>query len=369
MATLFPPEFTQALLIGQSVAGLVVSLAASFTELASADDSCSSTSSSSTSTSETCSEYSTDWSTFVYFFIGVGVMLVCVAMYPVLEELPFARYCMIQGEVQVASDDPADDVDCRTVVVDEDCGDGEGGRWTMDRDECMSHPESSGLSTSGLSFETPSFHASASKNLLPAKETTTIDASKGANMADVKPRGAGRGARAELAAVAPLAYTVFLNFTITLALYPGATSLIISWRECLPGSSRFFSEDIFTLFSFVSFNAFDLIGRFAPAVVDPVPTSWLPVVASLRIVFFPLILGCRTEYSRIPVYLSSDAYPLTIIPLLGLTSGYLTSRALMAGSRYGPWAATALSLFVVAGNLCGSLLAFLVTFAITGSFT
>lgn len=196
-----------------------------------------------------------------------------------------------------------------------------------------------------------------------------IDEPKGIAESSFKQRDACRGVLEELAAIAPLAYTVFVNYTVIVALFPGATSLILSWRECLPGSLRFFSKDTFTVSSFVSFHSLIVVGMFASAVFDPLPNSWLPMAASLRVVFVPLKLGCRTEYSRIPTYMPSYAYPLVIIPLLGMTEGYLASRCMVAGSRYGPWAVTALSLFLVAGNLSGSLWAFLVTYTATGSFT
>ncbi|CAN0475789.1 unnamed protein product, partial [Scytosiphon promiscuus] len=175
------------------------------------------------------------------------------------------------------------------------------------------------------------------------------------------------GFRAKLAPVSRYAFAVFFVFTVTLSVFPGATSEIESSRRCQPGRPRFFAGDVFTLFSFVSFNAFDLLGRVAAGAPVVLPKAWLPAASLSRIVFIPLLLSCRSQHSRFRYWLSADAFPLSIMPAFAFTNGYVSSLSMMAGSQSGAWAGTAMVLCLSAGLFAGASLSFLVFFASTKS--
>ncbi|CAN0599862.1 unnamed protein product [Laminaria digitata] len=55
------------------------------------------------------------------------------------------------------------------------------------------------------------------------------------------------------------------------------------------------------------------------------------------------------------------------MPAFAFTNGYVSSLSMMAGSQGGPWAGTAMVLFLSAGLFAGSSLSFLVLFASTKS--
>ncbi|CAM9583343.1 unnamed protein product, partial [Sphacelaria rigidula] len=101
------------------------------------------------------------------------------------------------------------------------------------------------------------------------------------------------------------AFCVFFCFTVSISLYPATTSEIVSTRRCTPGRARFFSEDTFMLFSFVSYNAFDFLGRLVAgytglsfSLLGALSVErWLLPAAVCRIVFIPLLLACRTTGS------------------------------------------------------------------------
>lgn len=392
MASAFPPRYTQAMMAGQGLAGLAVSLAGLFTALTGADDqSCISGFDHPANASRrradlftdhdlvqaleaplesSCMAYTRDWSTVVYFSIAVVVLLGCMLSYPVLERLPLTTFyagAASNGVEQVGVQNTSEG-DCDG----ENSGDSGGGGWLAGRRATIAPSVSPGSSMYRRLVETPPVPLlPIGKPLSNARAfdkeedeerrredvavynelaTTTLD-----------------GFRAKLAPVSRYAFAVFFAFTVTLSVFPGATSEIESSRRCQPGRSRFFAGDIFSLFSFVSFNAFDLLGRVAAGAPVALPKAWLPAASMLRIIFIPLLLSCRSQHSRFQYWLSADAFPLSIMPAFAFTNGYVSSLSMMAGSQSGAWAGTAMVLCLSAGLLAGSSLSFLVLFASTKS--
>ena len=89
LAGMFPPNCTQALMSGQGLAGLIVSLTSILTTLgASADDGCSD----GDDDSDSCKPYATDWAAFSYFTIACVVLLGCIGGYIILDRLPITQY-------------------------------------------------------------------------------------------------------------------------------------------------------------------------------------------------------------------------------------------------------------------------------------
>ncbi|GMH71456.1 hypothetical protein TrLO_g3897 [Triparma laevis f. longispina] len=90
LAGIFPPICTQALMSGQGLAGVIVSLSSIFTTLAvsAPTDQCDSTDDS----VEECAEYTIDWAAFSYFIVAVITLLICVGCYATLDRLPITKY-------------------------------------------------------------------------------------------------------------------------------------------------------------------------------------------------------------------------------------------------------------------------------------
>lgn len=395
MASAFPPRYTQAMMAGQGLAGLAVALAGLFTTLAGPDDqSCivdldeTATTARESSSRKTgaftdnhparhagaqalddtplgssCAAYTRDWSTLVYFGVAVVVLLGCMLTYPLLERLPLTAFFTRGGDEDGAG---GESVHEGNFVEDSSIGDG----WLgVGRSAVISSSSPTGSSMYRRLVDDPPLRLlSVDKPLSDSTmydkgeegERPKTDGSVAVNIATVTAVG---GVRARLAPISRYAFAVFMVFTVTLSVFPGATSEIVSSRQCAPGRSRFFAGDVFVMFSFVSFNAFDLIGRLAAGLTLALPRAWLPTAAVSRLVFVPLLLACRSEQSRFRNWLSADIFPLALMPLFAVTNGYVSSLSMMAGSQKGAWAGTAMVLFLSGGLLAGSLLSFVVLYA------
>ncbi|CAM9164791.1 unnamed protein product [Hapterophycus canaliculatus] len=417
MASAFPPRYTQAMMAGQGLAGLAVALAGLLTTLASPDDeSCivgldgktsraRATSKSDSSegladsylgrparhvespawddnlVGSSCAAYTRDWSTLVYFGVAVMVLLGCMLTYPCLRRLPLTAFYTRTGAR--VGDDCDEDV-ASTERIREEIMD-EGGRnddgWLGAGCAAVSSSSSSPTGSSmyrrlvdtpplqlGHLGKPPSDSAMHGKGREEGEEANKRDAAIVVNGGSFTESTTARnGLWLRLAPIGRYAFAVFMVFTVTLSVFPGATSEIVSSRRCQSGRSRFFAGDVFVMFSFVSFNAFDLLGRLAAGLSVVLPGHWLPIASTSRLVFIPLLLMCRSEDSRFRNWLSADVFPLILMPLFAFTNGYVGSLSMMAGSQKGAWAGTAMVLFLNGGLLAGSLLSFVVLFASTES--
>lgn len=391
MASAFPPRYTQAMMAGQGLAGLTVALAGLFTTLAGPDDqSCIPELDPLPNSSRNragftdryltqdleppleslCPAYSTDWNTLAYFGFAVLVLVGCMVSFPVLDHLPLtAFYTRAVGSNIVVEHVEVQNISEREV----DGENSDGGGWLPGRCETITPTASS------ISFSYKPLAETPPKPLLaldtPLSDSRVFDKDEAAEQRrddDVAVNGdhattAMNRLRAKLAPISRYGFAVFFSFAVTLSLFPGATSEIVSSRQCQAGRSRFFAGDVFTMFSFVSFNAFDLLGRLAAGAALVLPKAWLPTAAVSRLVFIPLLLSCRSEHSRFRYWLSADAFPLSIMPVFAFTNGYVSSLSMMAGSQNGAWAGTAMVLFLSGGLLAGCALSFLVLFASTKS--
>lgn len=402
MASAFPPRYTQAMMAGQGLAGLAVALAGLSTTLAGPDDqSCivdpstaftSSRDSSSSSRDDAfttdhparqtgvlelddsplgspCAAYARDWGTLVYFGVAVVVLLGCMLTYPLLERLPLTVFYTRGG------DDDSAAVESVNNGGDVHGGGKDDGWLGLGRSAAVS----SSSSPTGSSMyrrlvdDTPPLRLLALDKPLSDSDMYERGGegegpkTDGHVAVSIATATGVDGLRSRLAPISRYAFAVFMVFTVTLSVFPGATSEIVSSRQCQPGRSRFFASDVFVMFSFVSFNAFDLLGRLTAGLARVLPYTWLPTASVSRFLFVPLLLACRSEQSRFRNWLSSDFFPLVLMPLFAFTNGYVGSLSMMAGSQKGAWAGTAMVLFLNGGLLAGSLLSFVVLFASTRS--
>lgn len=327
-----------------------------------------------------CAAYTRDWSTLVYFGVAVMVLLGCMLTYPCLQRLPLTAFYTCTGAYVAGSCD--EDV-ASTERIGEGMADERGRNEDAWHGVGLAAVSSSSSSPTGSSMyrrlvDTPplqlgnldkpmsdsTMHAKREEGEEADKRDAAVVVNGGSFMGSTTARG---GLRARLAPIGRYAFAVFIVFTVTLSVFPGATSEIVSSRQCEPGRSRFFAADVFVMFSFVSFNAFDLLGRLAAGLAVVLPNVWLPTASVSRFAFVPLFLACRSENSRFRNWLSADVFPLVLMPLFAFTNGYVGSLSMMSGSQKGAWAGTAMVLFLNGGLLAGSLLSFVVLFANTKS--
>lgn len=426
MASALPPKFTQAMMAGQGLAGLVVALAGIFTTLAGRDDiSCEFPSEMNdlgqdgpamdslhfphrnailqqqgqlvvgdsnmgslaevrTSTTLTaCTPYSSDVSTLVYFTIAVAVLMGCMVSFPVLERLPLTIFYVQPGVSGVGQSS-----NHFTKLGDGDEGqDGDGCGSGGDANDTSSDWHVRGSISESATVIDVSPESTMHQRLVQPSRPPVLFSSKSLSDRDavvleedeqggddrrqaiaITNDSALGELRAKLAPISSYAFATFFTFMVTLSVFPGITSQIVSSRQCLRGRARFFATDVFVLFSFVSFNTFDFLGRIATGARVVIPLDWLPAASMIRLIFVPLFLVCRLPSSRLPEWLSADRYPLILMPLFAFTNGYVGSLSMMAGSQHGPWEGTAMVLFLNTGLLAGSSLSFLMLFITTGQF-
>ncbi|KAJ3128267.1 hypothetical protein HK098_004842 [Nowakowskiella sp. JEL0407] len=127
----------------------------------------------------------------------------------------------------------------------------------------------------------------------------------------------------------PFAFLVFLNFAITLSLFPGVTSLInsvdtkISW--------------FFVSLHFLIYNLFDFAGKFLP--ILPIfklttPTS-LTIATLSRLIFIPLFFQCNIQFGTSGELRGSlgDIGYLTLLAVFATTNGLLGTNILMQSGK------------------------------------
>lgn len=399
-ASALPPHYTQAMMAGQGVAGLAVSLTGLFTTLASPDDtSCitgdtanifvttkesdsvgqlldqplerekliagSVSSAAFMSSDEACATYTRDDSTLAYFGIAVAVLMLCMISYPVLERLPLVIFYTQTGggngsrsSGELLTDNNGDEGEICFVDNHHTVGASASLGSSLHR-RLVEAPPVRLLSGDTLRSDSPMYEKTLASTGI-GEDVLAIDAVNGSFVPKT-------WLNSKLATISSEGFAVFVTFMVTLSVFPGATSQIVSSRECQPGRSRFFASDIFVLFSFVSFNTFDLLGRIAAGLKIALPNAWLPKASLCRVCFVPLLLMCRTDHSRFRNLLTADAFPLIIMPVFAFTNGYVGSLSMMAGSQKSAWAGTAMVLCLSLGLLAGCILSFLVLFMTTSS--
>lgn len=163
------------------------------------------------------------------------------------------------------------------------------------------------------------------------------------------------------------AFSIFFCFTISLGLYPGLTSLIVS-----EGSNKqYFAPTMFLLF-----NIGDFGGRLSCARLD-VHGGGLKLQREValgticRLIFFPAFVFCNVSDSVLPVVFTHDLWPYLFMLLFSYSAGTLATMSMMiAPSLVLPEDKSvvgALMTFLLStGLLAGSCLSFLSVNIATG---
>ncbi|KAJ2492887.1 hypothetical protein IWW37_001059 [Coemansia sp. RSA 2050] len=118
-------------------------------------------------------------------------------------------------------------------------------------------------------------------------------------------------------------YAILLDFALTLSVFPSVTAMVTS-------TSGF---KLLAEWHFFVFNIGDFVGRrFAPSV--PITrVSSLLTLGFARLLFIPAFFACHVVFSAWYNWITSDAVFLTLVGLLGVTNGLLSTRAAMAAPR------------------------------------
>lgn len=171
------------------------------------------------------------------------------------------------------------------------------------------------------------------------------------------------------------ALAVFINFTVTLSLFPALTVLLESSQKCK--SSERFYNDLYVPIFFLMYNFFDFVGRIvagltAPSGLFTAENIWMG--AASRAVFYPLFLLCNLSNSRLPVLFKDDAFPFIFMILFALSSGYVGNHCMMFGAsrpavapKDASLAGSIMVFSLIGGLLIGSCLSFPVVYISQGA--
>jgi equilibrative nucleoside transporter 1/2/3 len=316
----FPPQFTGALMSGQGLAGLTVSLASLVTIWAGAEvDLCSD------DDDGECEDHNTDYSALAFFSITCVVLGTCVLSFMALEKLPFTEYF-----ISKAANAHTEDSKAEPLLKGNDNED-----------------ESTLLSGRRSSVE----------NLYEESAVVSVTKEKILEVfAQIRPAAAG----------------AFLSFLVTLSLFPSITVLIESEKNCDSDATRF-HNDLWIPFYFLMFNLTDLIGRLAaPKYPFSITANNVWKFAALRVVFIPLFLFCNVSGSQLPVLFKSDAFPIIFMIFFGMTNGYISTLSMMFGpSLVAPkdagLAGTLMIFSLTIGLMSGAMFSFVMVLISSGS--
>lgn len=335
LAGLLPPMYMQAVMGGNGLAGVMVSVSSVLSQAIGAPPS-----SNESECDAPMRPYDeVKWPAFAYFLVSVVVLTLCVFGYIVLVKLPFVRHFIDAHAPTTRYEALEDDVE--------------------------------GSRTSPGIHDTP---------LL----TTANGNADALEQQEISAWGVFQKIKSD-------ALSVFLVFWLTLMLFPSVTAYITSTKlPAGPGLNgtlaaavpvpvpfsmlaaptpapvpinRFFS-DLFVPISFLNFNLFDFIGRISAGLITVKLNGckWLWCPSILRFAFIPLFLLCNTAGQHNAIF-NEDAYPIVFMVLFALSNGFLSSVLMMYGpSRVRPeemaLAGTMMALFLTCGLTAGSLTSF-----------
>lgn len=155
----------------------------------------------------------------------------------------------------------------------------------------------------------------------------------------------------------PQCLNVFTIFFVTLAIFPAVQANIKTTGALASLTDKYFSP----VTCFLVFNSCAMIGNLFPNwITFPGPQKlWIPVFA--RFLFIPFFLFCNynKDTRTWPVYFTNDWVYVFGGVLLGLTSGYFSSLAMMYAPRtvkdpdHAPTAGMMAAFFLILGIFLG----------------
>ncbi|KAI8828712.1 nucleoside transporter-domain-containing protein [Chytriomyces cf. hyalinus JEL632] len=133
--------------------------------------------------------------------------------------------------------------------------------------------------------------------------------------------------------------SLFINFVVTLAVFPALAASIKSVRRLDANVPHMLQDNVFVALMFIIFNLGDLTGKFMPGFPRFYITNkdTLLRFSIARIVFIPLLLLCNVpstpENPAMFPRLFGDFGFMTLIFTMGLTNGWVASNTFMRGPR------------------------------------
>ena len=347
LAGRFPPIYTSAVMTGQGVAGMTVSICSVITTL-----------------TEPCSSKITladvRWSAFAYFSVASVVVITSFVSFMSMSTIDFAQYYAFGW----GSDNVFEEGDNEEGLIEsihsspgEEPANSPGGtrrhRSILESPVYTQEKMTPKTSPSATPPEYPS--SDLYEVELPVFEEEVL------SVCDL------------IMLIRRHAFSVTLVFMVTLSVFPAITSEVrpLSNKDPLnpcPSAGRLFG-DLWIPCSFLLFNVGDTVGRFF-AMYRIIPSEKIYFLSISRIVFVPLFLMCNVVPSisastaDLPTpILAHDFWPVILMFLMSCTNGFLASQDMM----YGPMqvedelqsrAGTMMVFFLQLGLILGSIISF-----------
>ncbi|XP_071859128.1 equilibrative nucleoside transporter 3 isoform X1 [Bombus fervidus] len=347
--SMLPSRYTQAVMIGESIAGLWVSINRILTKSL-LDDERSNTS--------------------MFFVLSNSTILMCFLLNQKVRKTDFVQFyitlCQERNRITL---EPTEDVGLMDPL--DQVGDPSKGQYgvlkiqtsPLGNESASGNTELSGTNQySPFSFSNPVYEPGAPSGNPPGSAGPTYKVEDVVVMRGTygtqtsKPWSEikkGFLARLEVAKIiCPYMASIGLAYFVTLCLYPGIMSEIIS---CELGSWM-------PVILMTAFNASDVLGK----ILALIPYDWkrtqLLSFASVRVILIPLFLLCALPRST-PIF-SGEGYPLLLSCLLGVTNGIVGSVPMMQAPTKVPeghreLAGNIMTLSYTTGLTVGSLFAYI----------
>ncbi|XP_003690213.1 equilibrative nucleoside transporter 4 [Apis florea] len=347
--SMLPSRYTQAVMIGESIAGLWVSINRLLTKSL-LDDERSNTS--------------------MFFFVSNSTILMCFVLNQKVRKTDFVQFyitlCQERNRITL---EPTEDVGLMDPL--DQIGDPSKGQYgvlkiqtsPLGNESTSGNTELNGINQySPFSFSNPVYEPGAPSGNPPGsagptykvEDVVVMRGTYGTQASKPWPEiKKGLLARFEVAKIIfPYMGSIGLAYFVTLCLYPGIMSEIIS---CKLGSWM-------PVILMTAFNASDVIGK----MLAMIPYDWkrtqLLLFSSVRVVLIPLFLLCALP-RRTPI-LANEGYPLLLSCLLGVTNGIVGSIPMMQAPTKVPeghreLAGNIMTLSYTTGLTVGSLFAYI----------
>ncbi|KAG7205436.1 hypothetical protein KM043_007428 [Ampulex compressa] len=347
--SMLPSRYTQAVMAGESVAGFWVSSNRIFTKLLLDDE---------------------RGNTSMFFILSNMTILLCFILHQMVRKSDFVQFyitlCQERNRITL---EPTEDVGLMDPL--DQVGDPAKGQYgvlkiqtsPMGTESASGSADLNGTGQySAFSFSNPVYEPSAPSGNPPGSAGTTYKVEDVVVMGgsygvqNNKPwSGIKRGllARREVAKfIFPYMTSIGVAYFVTLCLYPGIVSEIISCKF----------DSWMPVILMTAFNTSDLLGK----VLTSIPYEWkrtqLLYFSSARVILIPLFLLCAIPRGA-PI-LSGEGYPLLFSWLLGLTNGIVGSVPMIQAPSKVPeehreLAGNIMTLSYTTGLTLGSILAYM----------
>ncbi|XP_070156380.1 equilibrative nucleoside transporter 4 [Polyergus mexicanus] len=347
--SMLPSRYTQAVMTGESVAGFWVSINRIITKSLLNDE---------------------RGNTSMFFVLSNMTILLCFVLHQIVRKTDFVQFyitlCQERNRITL---EPTEDVGLMDPL--DQVGDPSKGQYGVLKIQTspLGTESTSGTDLnasrqySAFSFSNPVYEPSAPSGNPPGsagptykvEDVVVMRGAYGTQSTSTPWSGIKRGllARLEVAKlIFPYMASIGVAYFVTLCLYPGIVSEIISCKF----------ESWMPVILMTAFNASDLLGK----VFALIPYEWkrtqLLYFSSARVILIPLFLLCAIPRGA-PI-LSGEGYPLLFSWLLGLTNGIVGSIPMIQAPSKVPeehreLAGNIMTLSYITGLTIGSLLAYM----------